>query len=196
LNDFWRNNFSVFIVFPQIQIGDIYTQVIEAYDRRTAKGGKTAFNSNSNKYNNNRFQMTAIINGNIVNKKQFKHIRDAQRQLIKDQETKPVLQEQMFGFEPTLNTGFGSNMKKAGYENISNSGECREQVATGDSQRLMAHLRKRSNMVKKHDPMQSHSVTQNERTREWVKRNVSWIDESNHGYKRTPVMERRQLVPR
>merc|ERR1712226_1242291 len=55
-----------------IQIGDIYTQVIEAYNRRTNKGGKSAFNASNLKYNNNRFQMTPIINGNIVTRKQFK----------------------------------------------------------------------------------------------------------------------------
>ena len=92
-------------------------------------------------------------------------------------------------------------MKRGGSGNISNSGESREHLATGDSQRLMAQLRRRSNTATKHDQMQSHSVTQNERTREWVKRNVSWIDEGcdikgNQGYKGTPVVERRQLVPR
>ena len=169
-----------------IQIGDIYTQVIEAYNRRTNKGGKSNFNAANMKYHSNRFQMTPIINGNIVTRKQFKQIRDAQRQLIKEQETKPVLHEEM----------------KSGLFGSSNSGSRLngEFLSTGsDNQRVMNQLRRRSNASTKVDPMQNHVLTQNERTKEWVKRNVNYVDsmcEIKSGYKGTPVVERKQLVPR
>ena len=174
-----------------IQIGDIYTQVIEAYNRRTNKGGKSNFNASNLKYNNNRFQMTPIINGNIVTRKQFKQIRDAQRQLNKEQETKPILHEQMFGFDEINRSGTSLGNTGGSGGGYLHSG--------GESSQIMSQLRRRSNVSTKHDPMQTHNVTQNERTREWVKRNVNWVDEGceiKSGYKGTPVIERKQLVPR
>ena len=137
-----------------IQIGDIYTQVIEAYNRRTNKSKKSTFNASNLKYNSNRFQMTPIMNGNIVTRKQFKIIREARRHSLREEETKPNLE--------VFKNSVLSNMKSG------NSGtEMNEEYsANEESQRL----RRRSNFVtKNYNPSQMHNITQTNRTKEWVK---------------------------
>lgn len=72
-----------------IQVGDIYTQCYENYHRRQ-KGEKLLFSGKSMKYSDSRrFQLTPVLNRNVISRKEFKMVKDAQKQAHKEERNKP-----------------------------------------------------------------------------------------------------------